>query len=182
MADRDDKMAGRTDEPLREALVAAAPAVRAYLLGLCGRWHEAEDLAQEALLAAWEARARFDGRSSVRTWLFTIARNRWIDLGRRRRVRPSAEPMDQTVTMSVDAASPPMAAGRSEFAAALASALARLPEEQRDALLLRETSGLTFPELAGVLAVPEATAKSRVRYALLKLAEDLKAFRAELES
>ena len=58
----------------------------------------------------------------------------------------------------------------------------QLPSDQRDALALRESQQLTFRQIAEVLSVPVATVKSRVRYALLKLAEELKGFQRELET
>ena len=77
-------------ESMREALTETAPGVRRYLFGLCGDWDEAEDIAQEALLRAWKNRERFDGRSEVATWVFSIARNHWIDRLRRKRSRRQA--------------------------------------------------------------------------------------------
>ena len=74
---------------------------------------------------------------------------------------------------------PPEAAARGELAEALQRAMAELPDDQREALALRESERLTFPQMAEVLGVPLATAKSRVRYALLKLARDLRAFAPE---
>ena len=61
-------------------------------------------------------------------------------------------------------------------------ALGTLPAAQREALALRESEGLTFRQIADLLKVPAATVKSRVRYALIKLADELKAFRPELAS
>jgi RNA polymerase sigma-70 factor (ECF subfamily) len=73
-------------------------------------------------------------------------------------------------------------AARGEMAAVLQAAVALMPDEQREALSLRESEGLTFAQIAGLLGVPCATVKSRVRYALLKLADAHQRFRQELES
>ena len=68
---------------------------------------------------------------------------------------------------------------RGELAAAVKQALTALPPDQREALALRESEGLTFVQIAAMLDVPAATVKSRVRYALMKLAEQLKPFAPE---
>lgn len=166
---------------LREAMLAAAPAVRRYLLATCGNWHQAEDMAQEALLRAWARRTSFDGRAEVGTWLFAIARNHWLDCLRRQAAAPTREGMEH-LQLKSSAASPPAAACRTELAEAIGSAVATLPAEQREALALRESGGLTFDQIGLVLGVPAATVKSRVRYALLKLAQQLCPFERELES
>jgi RNA polymerase sigma-70 factor (ECF subfamily) len=167
---------------MRAALSEAGPAVRRYLYGMCGRWHEAEDLAQETLLKAWRKRDGFDGRADVKTWVFRIARNHWLDRLRRRRVRPLEQSMIAELHTASVASGPLQSAARGELAAAIEQAMGKLPDEQREALALRESEGLTFVQIAVLTNVPAATVKSRVRYALLKLADELKAYKAELES
>ena len=167
---------------MRAALSASVPAVRRYLFGIAGDWHEAEDLAQEAMLKAWAKRASFDGRANVRTWIFAIARNHWRDRLRRRRSAPSPLPIDEGTDPVAADSSPVEQAERGEVAAAIAAAMDRLPPVQREALALRESKGLTFAQIADVLGVPAATAKSRVRQALLKLAEMLRPLGRELGS
>ena len=162
------------------ALDESGASVRRYLFGMCGDWHEAEDIAQEALLKAWDKRASFDGKANAKTWIFTIARNHWLDRLRQKRRRPREETLNEQYQATISA-SPPLSAHRSELASAVAGALDRLPDEQREALSLRESEGLTFARIGEVLEIPVATAKSRVRYALLKLADELKPFGPEAE-
>jgi len=168
-------------DEMRAALSGLGPAVRRFLFGMCGDWHVAEDLAQESLLKAWRSRANFGGRARVRTWVFGIARNAWIDYLRRSRVRQRQRATIESEQLAtVPAASGPVAcAVRQEFSTEMESALTKLPDKQREALAMRESDGLTFAEIARLIEVPVGTVKSRVRYALMKLADELKAFAPE---
>lgn len=167
---------GVSDDSLRAALEAASPALRRYLFGLCGDWDLAEDVAQEALLKAWSRRASFDGRSDARTWIFAIARNHWIDRLRQAK-KAKEEPMPEYEAAD-NRTAPAIAAGK-ELATAVRKAIDTLPAEQREALALRESEALTFAQIAQMLDAPVATVKSRVRYALLKLADELQEYRPE---
>ena len=169
-------------EGLRAEVSDSGPAVRRFLFGMCGDWHVAEDLAQESLLKAWRSRASFNGRANVRTWVFTIARNAWIDYLRRQRTRGVEETMDQATLTASNAPGPLASASGREFASQMELALRKLPPEQREALAMRESDGLTFVEISRLLELPVATVKSRVRYALMKLATELRAFAPEQTS
>lgn len=170
----------RGEEALRAAIDEAGLFARRYLFGLCGDWDQAEDLAQEAMLKAWAKRASFDGRSNVRTWLFAIVRNHWLDSLRRKKTAAVMETIPEEILVARGTYEPAGRAQRNELADAINTALGKLPAEQREALALRESEGLTFPQIAELTNVPVATVKSRVRYALLKLAEHLQAHRGDV--
>jgi RNA polymerase sigma factor (sigma-70 family) len=80
-------------------------------------------------------------------------------------------------TLFATAANPVEQLQRQELASVLAAAMHALPDPQREALALRESDGLTFGQIASVLDLPVTTVKSRVRYALAKLADELRSYR-----
>jgi RNA polymerase sigma-70 factor (ECF subfamily) len=169
--------ADRPEIPIRAALVDIAPAVRRYLFTMCGDWHEASDLAQEAMLKAWRSRERFDGRADVRTWAFAIARNNYLDHHRKRSRRPKEEAI--VADRVSDRPGPAEDASKNEWLDAVGAAVSKLPQAQRDVVALRAGQALTFRQIAEVLGIPVTTAKSRMQYALGKLADELEAFGPE---
>ncbi len=147
----------------------------------------AEEVVQETFLRVLHSAAGFMQASRFTSWLYAIARNLCIDVLRKQAQRrhPSLdEPMnteDETGTTlgerSADRrTSVERAAVSTEIRERLLSAVAQLPEEQREVFLLREMSNLAFKEIAEVVGAPENTVKSRMRYALERLQEALSEF------
>jgi RNA polymerase sigma-70 factor (ECF subfamily) len=172
----------RDNSALRSAIEESVLPARRFLFGMCGCWEQAEDMVQEAMLKAWARRESFDGRSDARTWLFAIVRNHWRDCLRKKMSRSGQQTRDleDAAQIADGHPAPPEKALRTELSAALDKALARLPDEQREALALRESEGLTFAQIAQMLDLPVPTVKSRVRYALLKLSEELQPYRESM--
>lgn len=131
----------------------------------------AEDLAQETFLRAWRSRARYRGETSVRGWLCTIAVNVVRDWARRRGRRPieSFEPAFVDVASSAD--DPAERAEAAEALGRLRVALEGLPANHREMFLLRERDGLSYAEIAAVLACPIGTVMSGLARARERLIE-----------
>jgi len=138
-------------------------------LRMLGNPDDAEDVAQDVAIQVWIAMAGFSGASSFTTWLYRIAINKCLNHQRRRRStrplveadHPTAAGPEQTV----------LARGRAEAAAA---ALAALPNPLRSALVLHEMEGLSYPEVATILNVPESTVRGRIYRARRALLHDLR--------
>jgi RNA polymerase sigma-70 factor, ECF subfamily len=126
----------------------------------------AEDIAQEAFLAAVDGLDRFDRRRPFAPWLHRIVVNRAIDWARREALRRSAgDPADQAGAAHVDEP----AAGE------LMPALAQLPPEQRAAVVLRYLLEYTPGEIARMLELPRGTVNSRLRRGLDRLRDLIEA-------
>jgi RNA polymerase sigma-70 factor (ECF subfamily) len=136
-------------------------------ISLLGNAHEAEEVVQEVFVTFAESLDRFELRGSLKAFLATCVANRARDLLRQRSRRdrtdaervpgplPDAGPLDLVI--------------RSEQMQRLRGALAQLPYEQQEVILLRIHGGLTFRALARALAAPLGTVQARYRYGLDKL-------------
>jgi RNA polymerase sigma-70 factor, ECF subfamily len=136
------------------------PFVLSLAYRLCGSSEEAQDVAQDAFVRAWQALPRFRGDASFRTWIYRITSNVALE---RLRKQPAVPISDEQAT--ADDASPETLALRSERQRAVQRAIARLPSESRLVLVLREYEGLTYQEIATVAGIPLGTVMSRLHYA-----------------
>ena len=135
---------------------------------------EAEDVLQDVFLQVWRRAADFDEkRGRPFTWLVTLARSRGIDRLRTRAARErvaTAGARDEAEAVS-DAASDTF---RSEQRQVVKNALAQLPDEQKQLLLLAYFDGLSQSEIAARVGAPLGTVKTRMRTGMIKLRELLK--------
>ncbi len=149
--------------------------VYSLALRLCGDREEAADLAQEAFVRAWQGLGSFQGESSFATWVYRLTTNLCIDHLRKKKRREGIEPavsLDDETSGFEPAdreQDPQLQLERSERGQALARGLARLPDWQRQVLVLRELSGLSYQEIGEKLDIDLGTVKSRIARARLSL-------------
>ncbi len=161
-------VAARRDRTAFAALFSHfAPRIKAFLQRRGADAGQAEELAQEALLAVWRKAALFDPeRATAAAWIFAIARNLRID--QLRRARPEFPLSDPT-----DAPHPPPPAdallAADQRARRLREAIAALPAEQSEALRLAYFDERSHSEMETALAIPLGTVKSRLRLAMSRL-------------
>lgn len=196
----DDAAFTRLVAPLRREL-------HAHCYRMLGSTHDADDALQEALVRAWRAIARFEGRSSLRSWLYTVSTRTCLDLvaQRGRRALPVDLGPSSDAAVLGDAPAADVAwlgpypdaglpAGRSTPEAryeqreavelAFVAALQHLPGNQRAALLLFEVLGFSAAEIADVMATSVASVTSalqRARGTMARLAPDRDAPRASAD-
>ena len=158
---------------------------RAELLAHCyrmlGSSADAEDVLQEALIGAWKGRAGFEGRSSVRTWLYAITTNACLKHARRRWSTPELVPaLDQTGELGtpdtahafVSPFEPSAEYLRKESVElAYVTAMQRLPATQRAVLILREVLSFSAAEVAGQLGTTPAAVNSALQRARATLGQ-----------
>lgn len=142
-----------------------------YLWRMTGDHHSAEELTQETFLAALRARENYRAQGKFNGWLYSIATNlarNDLARGSRRRVEFATD--DTEPSAGGDGGTDPVEKlTTDERARAVREALMRLTLEERSVVVLRHYHGMRFAQIAETLAVPEGTAKSRMRYALEKL-------------
>ena len=141
------------------------------LLRLLGDRAEAEDVAQEVMLRAWQGITRFRGQSSYFTWLYRIAVNEANRALEKRARHPAGVTLgaDELQLPAPGTLDPSRQAENSELRRALVRALADLPPPLRTALVLRDVEGLSTQEAAEIAGVGEAALKSRLHQARLRV-------------
>lgn len=137
-------------------LLTWVPRLRRYARALVGNRDDADDLVQDTLERAWRKSSLWRGVTDMRAWLFAIMHNLHVDGARRMRV--------QTVAMQEDDIEQPQAPTQVERLALLdlQAALAQLPVEQREILLLVALEDMGYAEVAATLGVPIGTVMSRL--------------------
>jgi RNA polymerase sigma-70 factor (ECF subfamily) len=154
---------------LEEVMLAAVPGLRAFAISLSGKFDRADDLVQETLARAMANIQSFTPGTNMAAWLCTILRNQFHSEYRKRR-----REVEDTSGQYLDGlTSAPEQHGRLEFKE-LFAALAKLPLEQREALLLVGASGFSYDDAAAICETAVGTIKSRVNRARKLLAELLK--------
>ena len=175
-------------EPFRRELLA-------HCYRMLGSVQDAEDLAQETYLRAWRSYGQFEGRSSVRTWLYQIATNRCLtELGKRgRRMLPSGmyepepdpgsypeeagaevrwlQPLPDAMVIPESADPAAVVAAREGLRLALIASLQYLPPRQRAALVLRDVLAFPAADVAVMLGTTTASVKSALQRARARLEE-----------
>jgi len=178
-------------QPADEELIAAArggdraaievllgryePSIYRFGLRMCGNEDAAREVLQETLLAAFRYLPGFRGDASLSTWLYQIARSFCIK--ERRGQRPTHSLDDDVAAELVDPAPMPDARVHArEIGEALSRAIATLPPDQREVLVLRDVEGLSAEEAAAVVGVEVGALKSRLHRARMALRAELAGF------
>jgi RNA polymerase sigma-70 factor, ECF subfamily len=151
---------------MQEELAAVVPNLRAFARSLCGNPHQADDLVQETLVKAWKNQSSFTRGSNLKAWLFTILRNTY--LSERRKRKHEVEDQDGILAeqLSVHGAQ----SGHMDMID-FGKAFARLPDDQKEALVLIGAEGFSYEEAALMCGCAVGTIKSRVNRARVKLCE-----------
>src|ERR671927_1021487 len=153
------------DPALRDQVLAAVPSLRAFAISLCGNVDRADDLVQETLLRALANIHSFQPGTNMPAWLFTILRNLFHSEYRKR--RREVEDADGSYAASLRTA--PDQHAHLDFED-LRAALAKLPPDQREALLLVGAQGFAYEDAAAICGCAVGTIKSRVNRARARLA------------
>lgn len=166
VAEMDRIKSHRDQSAFAELFAHFAPRVKAFLMKGGTSEALAEEVTQEVMATLWTKAEMFDpARASVATWIFTIARNRKIDVIRKQR-RPEPEELTWGPEAEPDQAD---VLSQQEEQEQLARALDKLPEKQRDLVMRAYYGDLSHSEIAAQTGLPLGTIKSRIRLALERL-------------
>ncbi len=155
-------------QEVRDGIVEAIPKLRAFAMSLCGRSAWADDLVQETLIRAWSKSGSYQDGTNLMAWLFTILRNEFYSQLRKRKREVEDIDGGHAAQLTAAAGQLPHLEMR-DFRAALAL----LPEDQREAIILIGASGFSYEEAAEIMGCAIGTVKSRLSRARVRLAEIL---------
>ena len=153
---------------IRDALLAAVPSLRAFAISLTNDFNRADDLVQDTLVRALAHIDRFERGTNLNAWLFTILRNLFHSEYRKRR----REVDDPEGTYAGRLKAHPEQQSHLDVED-FRGALAKLPPDQREALLLVGAEGMSYEDAAAICQVAVGTIKSRVNRARARLAQIL---------
>jgi RNA polymerase sigma-70 factor, ECF subfamily len=170
---------GGDSESFNELVLRWERPIYALAYRVIGREEDARDVCQETFLRAFRALNGFRGQAKFSSWLYRIALNLCRDWVRRERRTPIVQPPeDVPLTDLAAAVAEPVESvedqvARRELTRSVEAAMARLPEEQRTAIILKEYHGLTFQEIADLVGCPLSTVKTRLYQGLAVLRREL---------
>lgn len=171
----------RDDEAFAKVVDAYQARVFGFVRCMVPSGEDAEDVTQEVFLKAYRNFHSFDGRSTLRTWLFRIAHNLCIDRARRRGRTPESIPLEHesgeyAFEIADEGPTPEAAAMTDELRTALESAIGEMSEKLRSVLLLHDREELGYDEISSALGIPLGTVKSRLFLARKDLQKRLKEY------
>jgi RNA polymerase sigma-70 factor (ECF subfamily) len=161
-------MSAGSRQEVRAGLEAHLSRLWRYGLVLSGARDVAEDLVQATCVRAIERADQFQPGTNLGNWLFAILRSIWLNEMRSQRVRRGGGFVDASEALVVDGA---REIETNIFAAEVLRAIGRLPEAQREVVLLVYAEGRSYSEAAELLAIPIGTVMSRLASARLALAK-----------
>ncbi len=155
----------------RAQIISLLPRLRRFAHGLTRDGQQADDLVQSACLKALERWHQYQADTSLASWMFRIVQTTWLDEYRARQ-RHKTDADSQLIPDLVGEDGRQVVERRSELRA-VRDALLRLPQDQREVLMLVTVDGLTYQEAAQALGIPAGTVMSRLARARIKLADAL---------
>lgn len=157
----------RPETPIfKRELLATLPSLRAFAVSLSGRHDKADDLVQDTVMKAWAKQDSFELGTNIKAWLFTILRNEFYSQMRKR----GREVQDTDGAFTERMAVHPSQYGIVDLND-FRKALDKLPDDQREAVILIGASGFSYEEAAEICHCAIGTMKSRVSRARTKLQE-----------
>ena len=169
---------GGDQESFNQLVLRWERPIYALAYRVIGREEDARDVCQETFLRAFRALNGFRGQAKFSSWLYRIALNLCRDWVRKERRTPVVQAPEELEVLEMAAIREPTPSvedlvARRELTRVVERAMARLPEEQRTAIILKEYHELTFQEIADLVGCPLSTVKTRLYQGLSVLRREL---------